>query len=405
MSLTDLQVHKMKPKAYRFEVLDSKGLYIRITPKGHKSWVFRYNFEGKARRMTLGSYGSMSLAYARESHALAMQDIEKGIDPGKKAQEAKKNLKESPTIQDIINELWNHELQNKRSGSETYRLLKKDVCPVWGKRKATDIKRRDIVLLLDGIVDRGAPITRNRVHSALTRLFNFTAERGVIDDSPCTRIRKIPEKGRSRVLTDEEIKLLWEALDLERKDIDIYRVSKLALKMILLTGQRPGEVCGMTWAEIDNEFWNIPAERMKNGTPHRVPLNQMACDVIEQARIYSGKCDFVFESSYKPGRAIGAHSLSRAIIRHWSEFGFQEAFVPHDLRRTFRTRLAELSVSDIVAERVLGHKLQGVLGIYNRHSYDVEKRQALALWERRLGEILGLTEPISNVIPFEARHA
>jgi integrase len=176
--------------------------------------------------------------------------------------------------------------------------------------------------------------------------------------------------------------------------------------MILLTGQRPGEVCGMTWAEIDGAgVWNIPAERMKNAEPNRIPLASMALEIIEAARPYSGDSRFVFQSSHGKDQPIIRQSLTRAIDRHWREIGFQEKFVVHDLRRTLRTRLAELGVSDIVAERVLGHKLQGVLGIYNRHSYDLEKRQALELWERRLREILGLSEASRNVIPFGVRHA
>jgi integrase len=247
-----------------------------------------------------------------------------------------------------------------------------------------------------------APIVANRVQGALSRLFNFAAERGVIDDSPCTRIKKVAEKGRNRVLTDDEIRLLWEALDLENTKIDIYRISKLALKMILLTGQRPGEVCGMTWAEIDNDFWLIPGERMKNAEPNRVSLCPMALEVIEQAKVYSGDCDYVFRSSYKPQLPMSRHALSRAVSRHWAEMGFETKFTPHDLRRTLRTRLAELGVTDIVAERVLGHKLQGMMAVYNRHAYDTEKRQALSQWEWRLSEIIGVAGPLaSNVIPFQ----
>ncbi|EKE07862.1 MAG: Phage integrase, partial [uncultured bacterium] len=178
-----------------------------------------------------------------------------------------RTLKETRAIADaaldfeaMVNEIWEKELQHKKSGSQTKRLLQKDVLPFWGNRKVADIKRRDIVQLLDRIKER-APITANRVHGALTRLFNFAAERGVIEDSPCTRIRKAPEKGRSRVLTDNEIRLLWDALALDNMTMDIYRASKLALKMILLTGQRPGEVCGMTWDELDGSTWNIPAAR------------------------------------------------------------------------------------------------------------------------------------------------
>lgn len=404
MGLTDLQIKKLSPKVKRYEVLDGKGLYIRVMPSDAKSWFYRYIFDGIPRRMMLGSYPGISLAEARKRHAEAMIKVQQGIDPGLEAKEKKLKRKSAPAFQDILEELWEIELCNKKSGIQTRKLLEKNALPVWGKRKVADIKRRDIVILLDHIRAR-APIVGNRVQGALSRLFNFAAERGVIDDSPCTRIKKIAEKGRSRVLTDDEIKLLWSALDLENSAVDIYRITKLALKLILLTGQRPGEVAGMTWAEIDGDFWNVPAERMKSGLSNRVPLNQMAQAVIEQARVYSGDCNYVFRSSHKSGAAISRHALSRAISRHWSEIGFQEAFTPHDLRRTLRTKLAELGISDIIAERVMGHKLQGVLGIYNRHSYDAEKRQALFLWEKRLCEILGLTESISNVIPFEVRHA
>jgi len=284
-------------------------------------------------------------------------------------------------------------MQHKKSGAATRKLLEKDAVPVWGKRKMADIKRRDIVNLLDKIHQR-APIVRNRVHGALSRLFNFAAERGVIDDSPCTRIRKVSEKSRTRVLNDAEIKMVWVALELENKKIDIYRVSKLALKMILLTGQRPGEVCGMSWAELSEDgFWNIPGKRMKNGEPNRVPLCPLALDVVEQARAYSEICDFVFRSSYKPEQAMTRHALTRAVARHWSTMGLTEKFTPHDLRRTLRTRFAEMGINDLVAERVLGHKLQGMMAVYNQHSYDTEKRQALLRWENRLMEIVDLQAP------------
>jgi len=423
--MTDLQVRKLKPRRERFEVSDGDGLYLRVMPSGEKSWDFRYQFDGRPRRMTLGVYhvspspaGTkyhrpipldklpfLTVAEARERCLEARKKVREGIDPGVERQQARKARKAAPTFRQIIGELWEVELQAKKSGAETKRLLEKDVLPAWGNRKVADIKKRDIVLLLDRIKDRG-PILANRIHGALTRLFNFAAERGVIEDSPCTRIRKTAEHGRSRVLDDDEIRLLWAALNFDSTTIDLYRTSKLALKMILLTGQRPGEVCGMEWGEIDDAgVWNIPAERMKNGQLHRVPLASMALETIEAARPYSGESRFVFQSSYKDDWPITRHALSRAINRHWPEIGFKEGFTPHDLRRTLRTRLAELGVSDVVAERVLGHKLQGVLGVYNRHSYDLEKRQALELWERRLHEILGLIEPMSNVIPFGVRHA
>jgi integrase len=407
MGLTDLQVKKLVPRNTRFEVSDGKGLSIRITPRGVKTWVFRYQFNLIPRRMTLGNYPGIGLADARERHAQAMQDLQRGIDPGLKGKEAKARLKVAPTMGDLVNELWETELKEKKSGSETLRLLKKDVIPSWGRRKVADIKRRDIVLLLDGIVKRGSPITRNRVHSALTRLFNFAAERGVIEDSPCTRIRKLTETNKNRVLTDAEIKLLWEALDLGRKDIDIFWTTKMVLKMIFLTGQRSGEICGMTWNEIlDRNIWVIPAARMKNNQEHKLPLTDTAKGIIEQARTLLGDGGpFVFCSPYRD-KPLTPHSLSRAILRHREEMGIEDPFTPHDIRRTVRTRLAELKVDEFIAERVMGHKLQGMLAVYNQYDYLLEKRKALEAWEKRLKAIVGIkTVRSGNVIPFEVRHA
>lgn len=394
MALTDLMVKRFTPQEKRFEVTDRKGLSLRISPSGKKTWIYRYLFDGVPRRMSLGVYPGVSLAGAREKHGKAVQDVASGIDPGRKQAEAKARRKASPTFSDLLEEFWDLELSHKKAGAATKRLIENDAKRAWGNWKVSDIKRRDIVFLLDKVRDR-APVGANRLHGALSRLFNFAAERGIIEDSPCVRIRKTAEKGRNRVLADNELKILWEALDLDNKDVDIYRQTKLALKMILLTGQRPGEVCGMRYDEIHQEdaLWHIPPERSKNGEGHKVPLIPLALEVIEEAKLLSGGKAHVFTSSHKPDAPITVRSLSRALSRHWSEIEMDEKFTPHDLRRTLRTRLAELGVSDIVAERVLGHKLQGLLAVYNQHQYTEEMREALQKWGRKLRQIVGLALP------------
>ena len=156
----------------------------------------------------------------------------------------------------------------------------------------------------------------------------------------------------------------------------------------------------MSWSEVDGATWTIPPERAKNRIENRVPLGPMALETLEQAKVFStAGCDFVFPSSYKTDHALSRAAMGKAINRHWSEMGIETAFTPHDLRRTVRTGLAALGVSDVVAERVLGHKLQGLLAVYNRHSYDQEKRQALQLWEAHLATITGDHRP-DNVVQF-----
>ena len=156
MGLTDLQVKKMAPKKSRYEVLDGKGLCIRVMPSGTKSWIFRYLFDGRPRRMTLGGYPGMTLAVAREKHALAMQDVQRGVDPGELAKAAKAKRKAAPDVEDLLKEYWRHELGKTPSGKERKRLVEKDVLPLWGHSKVADITRRDAVLLLGQGSKQGA---------------------------------------------------------------------------------------------------------------------------------------------------------------------------------------------------------------------------------------------------------
>jgi len=380
MALTDLQVKRLIPRESRFEVLDGKGLAVRVNPSGKRTWIFRYLFEGIPRRMTLGPYPSMSLAEAREAHGKALADVERGIDPGAVAQDAKRARKAAPTFKDLLDEFWERELEATKSGPERKRLVEKDALPAWRVKKAKDITRRDIVVLMDEVRER-APVTANRLLGVLARMFNFAAERGIIENSPATNIRRPSEAPRVRVLNDDELRSFWNGLEA----VDVFPATCLALRMILLTGQRPGEVTGMTWEEVKGEWWNIPAERMKGGQEHRVPLTGLALEMIDEARRYSGERPYVFASSHKEGRVpITVHSLSRGVLRHREEMGIREHYTPHDLRRTCRTRLAEIGIDDVVAEKVLGHQLQGILKVYNRHSYDAEKRVALIAWENRL---------------------
>ncbi len=397
--LTDIIIKKLKAEpGKRTEYWDIgeksiQGLGIRIGKK--KVFFIKYIFEGRARRKTIGEYPGISLAEARAEAQKDLVAIQKGIDPGEVKQQKKADYSNEPTIKELIQELWDKKLSKLKSGKDTRRLLKKDLLKSWGKRKVSTIKTRDIVLLLDEVAER-APVTRNRLHTAINGLFSFAVSRGVIDISPCANIVRSEEKTRDRVLNDDEIVLLWRALDLKNKRVfDAFPNTKLALQLILLTGQRPGEVAGMKKSELtertDGLWWDIPAKRMKgkNAMAHDVPLNPLALEVIKQAKFYSGKSKYIFRSSVKKDSSITVPAISRAVVRHLAEMKI-EKFTPHDLRRTCRTGLASLKVSDVVAEKILSHKLQGVLGVYNRATYEPERRAALELWE---GHINGLINP------------
>lgn len=400
MALSDLAIRNLAAKAARYEVLDGDGLYIRVMPTGSKSWVLRYMVGNKARRMTLGQYPGVSAAQARQKALDAKKDLQRGVDPVEQRKRQEDAVRQAPDFAFMLAEFWEKELQFSPSGKERRRLIDKDALPVLGGKKVAEITRRDVVLLVDKVRER-APVAANRLQGALVRLFNFAAERGVIDFSPLTGLRKKSEAPRQRILSAEEIKLFWTMTDAANTTMDAFLSTKLALRFILITGQRPGEVVGMTWAEIDGTTWNIPAERRKGRVAQSVPLCSLALEILNGARPLSGQSAFVFQSPQGgTDRPTERLSLSRAVSRHIQVCGFQEGWTPHDLRRTCRTGLAMLGIIDVVAEQVLGHKLGGIVGTYNVHGYDAEKRVALEKWEKYVRRVVGLdVEQSGKVIP------
>lgn len=210
------------------------------------------------------------------------------------------------------------------------------------------------------------------------------------------------------MLDDAEIRKFWESVE----GCGMHRLTALALKLMLTTGQRPGEVAGMGWSEIEGKTWTIPASRRgKTSTAHAVPLTDTALDLLEQARAEVQRLSkrrkheissFVFDMIKEP---LTAHALARAVARYREAMGNESAdtwghWTPHDLRRTFRTALAAEGISDTVAEAVVGHTRKGIIGVYDRHRYDPEKRAALESWERRLMRIIA-DDDAGTVVPVE----
>jgi integrase len=173
----------------------------------------------------------------------------------------------------------------KRSAAEDERILRKDVIPAWGRRKANDIARKDVIALLDRIIDRGSPVAANRTLAVVRRMFGWAPSRDIIPANPCSAV-KAPgkETRRDRVLSADEIAALWRSLDDPATPIS--RPIRLALKLQLTTAQRKGEVIDAEWSEFDitEGVWTIPAANAKNGMPHRVPLSALALAVLDEVR-------------------------------------------------------------------------------------------------------------------------
>jgi len=375
------------PEKSRREVWDTEpGFGLRIAPTGRKSFIYLYRFNGKSRRLTLGVYPRTSLADAREIVAKSVKTLEQGNDPGAEKINARKALRDAESFEELAFqwvERWAK--PNRKSWRAAQRELEIDAIPAWGKKKAYDIKQKDVFALVEQIMDRGSPIQANRTLGLLKQVFKFGVQRGIIDASPAVAIDKpAKETRRDRVLSESEIRAFWIGLD---RSIMTEGV-KTALRLCLVTAQRRGEVAGMRRSEIDGNWWIIPKERSKNGKAHRVPLSPLAKSLIEHA----SSDDYLFPSPRKTGSngeqiPIEARALTNAITKNRNVFD-TDRFCTHDLRRTAATRMAELGVTRFDISKVLNHTDREVTAIYDHYDYDAEKKKALLKWGRRLQEIL-----------------
>ena len=390
---TDIQIKSLKPKDKPYQVREGKGFGIRVFPSGEKTFFFAYKFHGRQRMLTLASYPELKLADARKKFRAARELLAKGTDP----LEAKHVERLEPTVADLVKDFLKRHVAEKASRSlpEYRRNLEKDVLLLWKNRRVKDIKKRDVILLLEKIVDRGARNQANQVFKIVRKMFNFAVERDILEYSPCAGV-KLPsqEKKKSRFFSDKEICTFWQELD----SAAISEPTKRALRLVLVTGQRPGEIIGLHRSEIDGQWWTIPVERSKNRRENRVFLTPLALELI------GDKEDYIFESPRKE-KPIAVNALAHAVRNNssWAQkpkkkktrqekgkflFSIEEPWTPHDLRRTCATHLQELGFSDEIMDAVLNHAKKGVTGIYGRYKYDREKQLALEAWSRKIQRLL-----------------
>jgi integrase len=358
------------------------GFGLRVSDSGHRSWLVAYRRGGRKGRLEwykVGTYPPLSLAEARDKAKDALAAVQKGDNPA----EEKREARDADTFAVLAARyLAEHARRWKKSAAEDERNIRHDLLPAWGNRRVHEITRRDVTSLLENIVSRGAPIMANRVLALVSKIFAFGFDKGITETNPAYRVKRpAPERRRDRVLSQEEITKVWPAFDAESL------TPRAILKLLILTGQRSGEVAGMRWAEVNlsSGWWEIPGERTKNGLVQRVPLVGEVFRILRELEgdRQTDVPDYVF-----PGRTGKAPytALQRVQERVIKKSGVN--FRPHDLRRTFSTHLHEIGVPGEHVEKLLNHVNGGVAGIYNRYKYDREKCAALEHWDRRLRQIL-----------------
>ncbi|QCO05423.1 tyrosine-type recombinase/integrase [Azospirillum argentinense] len=380
-----------------------------------KTWFVIYRFGGKQKRLTLGHYPALSLGDARIAAGKALDAVDAGRDPAAERETSAKPVIPSDgflpgSFGALANLYITQACPHLRRGDEVEASITNNIVSVWRDKPVAELRRRDLTALIDPIVASGMRAKAHKVREQALCVMNWAVDRGDIEAnliaSPSRGRRRVDPlryQPRDRVLAPDELTDIWHACD-ELKGPLPYIV-----KILMLTGQRRDEVSGMRRAELDLEagLWTIPSDRYKTGIAHIVPITPAVKDLLGKAP--SASKEFVFATipdSAFCGYSYGKKTLDRKIAERRTKAGLPEMprWTFHDLRRTLRTGLSELRINSDVAERVLGHVIGGVVGIYDRHAYLDEKRDALERWAVRVAEIVGRPagreEVVADAVPF-----
>ncbi len=364
------------------------GFGLMVTKAGHRSYVVQYRNGRHSRRLSLKD--GLSLAAARQEANAIVGDVAKGGDP--LADKRKAAAAAGNTLRSIAEVYFQREGKKLRSIEHRRRTFERLIFPKFGSREIGDIRRREIVSLLDKIEDENGPRMAHMVLAYLSKLFNWHAGRDDDFRSPIVRGMgrvNAKERARARVLSDDEIRAVWTAAEASGSLFDHY------VQYLLLTAVRRMEAARMTRAELDGTDWLIPASRVKGKHDHLVPLSQAALNVLGRIPVIGKPDGLVFT---KDGfRAAGDYTNAKADLQKRSG---TSGWTLHDLRRTARSLMSRAGVASDHAERSLGHIIAGVRGVYDRHEYYDEKKTA---FEKLAAQINLITNPPGpNVLQFPA---
>jgi integrase len=391
-ALTDIAVRRLKPSSTRQEIPDTgcRGLYLIVQPSGARGFAVRYRLTGISRKLTLPP--GISLAGARKLAADAMFEVAQGRDPAAAKRAAQQTRAGRDTFQAIAMEYLRREglrPEEKQLRSLKWReqVLRRHVYPALGDRPITEIRRSEIVRLLDKVEEGSGATMADRTLAIVRLIMNWHATRSDDFRSPIVRgMTRVSaeERARARILSDDELRAVWKTAA-QRQSLFDYLV-----QFLLLTAARKNEAARMTWAELSGAGeWVLPAKRNKTKAELVRPLSTAAQDVLAALPRIAGSA-FVFTAD--GGRALGGFTRrkqqfdARCGVSNWTV---------HDLRRSARSLLSRAGIGADIAERCLGHTIGGVRGVYDRHQYREEMRHA---YEAVAGLMEHIINPKPNVV-------
>jgi integrase len=378
MALTELAIKHLKPKPKTYRVADGGGLCLEISPAGGKLWRWRYYYQGKAQMLALGKYPALTLAEARKKRDEARDLLDAGKHPTreKKIQKLRKAHEGANTFEKIARK-WlelKEEGLNEKYAKQCLARLEQHVFPMLGALPLTEITIPDVVEVLETISKRGTIETAKRMKQLIGQIFRYASQRGLCVHNPAADLRDIlpaqEEKHYACIHPSELPELLTK---IEARDSDF---TKYAMKLLMLTFVRTGELIGGKWEEINwaKEEWHIPKERMKMKRPHVVPLSRQALALLKELEAITGHKAHIFHSTVSKSQ----HISNGAVLMGLRRMGYQNKMTGHGFRTLASTVLNEKGYAPDVIERQLAHEDDDkIRAAYNRAEYLLERKKMM----------------------------
>ena len=394
---TAIGVRSYRARDQRLEIVEPGGLRLIVyaLPSNRKSWAYRYKKPGvrDSAKIIFGSPETMSLAQARVALANAKLELSRGIDPAAAKRQAKveAEIADITTLRSIAESHLRYEEgkpigKRLRTIDQRRAVFERAIYSVLGARPISEIKRGEIIKLLDEVEAERGGRAADEVLSVLRIVFDWHAVRNEDFRSPIVKgmaRTTAKERIRTRVLDDGELRAVWLASEGEG-------VFGALVKFLLLTATRRNEAAHMRWSEVKNGVWTIPAERFKSEREHVIPLSKAAIELLEKQPRIMG-CDFVFTNDGQ--RAIAGFSRYKAKLDKASGV---TGWRIHDTRRVARSLLSRAGIANDIAEMCLGHTLGGLRATYDQHRYEAEKRHAFESLAQQIERIV--YPPEGNVV-------
>lgn len=382
MALSDSTIRTAKPREKVYRLADANGLCLEVTPTGSKLWRYRYRFGGKAKMMALGAYPTVTLLKARHKRDEARQTLSEGIDPSeqKKANKVAYKL-EGVTFEALAREWFKYNSPRwaESTRSKALHYLESDLIPTIGSRQVRDISRPELVELVRKVEARGALNVARKIRQWLHQIFRFGLASGVVETNPATDLDVVAAPPRSTrhhpTVTFSELPELLAKIDATK----LNPLTRCAIRLLLLTAVRPGELRSAPWVEFDLDAatWTIPKERMKARRAHVVPLPAQAVAILRQLQGITGAYPLVFPGQNDTSRPMSENTINKAL----RAMGYEGRQTGHGFRHLLSTELNGRGFNRDWIERQLAHgDSDGIRDTYNHAAYLEQRRGMMQAW-------------------------